>query len=189
MPGYEILGFTGTWESTDALHCRTKGIADLGMLYIDHLPISGEVEAGLTCPVEASIVPYSGQSLISDSLTVHYRINEGSWYSVPLVHQVGSNYSASLPAAAENDQIAYYITAADSSGRNSSHPIIGRSDPHVFSVGPSMSNLQIEPDYIDCQLPADSTEMAWIKLTNNGSSRIQYSIETDSFRSTDAGNK
>ena len=28
MPGYEILGFTGTWQSTDALHCRVKGIPD-----------------------------------------------------------------------------------------------------------------------------------------------------------------
>jgi agmatine/peptidylarginine deiminase len=26
MPGYTVLGFTGTWESTDALHCRVKGI-------------------------------------------------------------------------------------------------------------------------------------------------------------------
>jgi len=32
MPGYEVLTFTGSWESTDALHCRTKGMADLGML-------------------------------------------------------------------------------------------------------------------------------------------------------------
>ena len=29
LPGYEILPFTGTWQSTDALHCRIKGIPDL----------------------------------------------------------------------------------------------------------------------------------------------------------------
>ena len=28
MPGYEILPFTGSWMSTDALHCRIKGIPD-----------------------------------------------------------------------------------------------------------------------------------------------------------------
>ena len=28
MPGYEILGFTGTWQSTDALQCRVRGIPD-----------------------------------------------------------------------------------------------------------------------------------------------------------------
>ena len=29
LPGYEVLGFSGSWESTDALHCRVKGIPDL----------------------------------------------------------------------------------------------------------------------------------------------------------------
>ena len=28
MPNHEILGFTGSWQSTDALHCRAKGIPD-----------------------------------------------------------------------------------------------------------------------------------------------------------------
>ena len=31
MPGYEIIGFTGTWEPTDALHCRVKGIPNLSL--------------------------------------------------------------------------------------------------------------------------------------------------------------
>jgi agmatine/peptidylarginine deiminase len=30
MPGYEIVGIMhDTWETTDALHCRAKGIADV----------------------------------------------------------------------------------------------------------------------------------------------------------------
>tara|TARA_B100002052_G_scaffold79082_3_gene72147 strand:+ start:35102 stop:36379 length:1278 start_codon:yes stop_codon:yes gene_type:complete len=29
MPNHEILGFTGSWQSTDALHCRVKGIPDI----------------------------------------------------------------------------------------------------------------------------------------------------------------
>ncbi len=31
MPGYEILPFTGSWMSTDALHCRVKGIPDISL--------------------------------------------------------------------------------------------------------------------------------------------------------------
>ena len=34
MPGYEIIGVTGSWESTDALHCRVKGIPDLNLSLI-----------------------------------------------------------------------------------------------------------------------------------------------------------
>ena len=37
--GYEVIGFTGSWESTDALHCRIKGIPDLNLLQIFHEPI------------------------------------------------------------------------------------------------------------------------------------------------------
>jgi len=31
MPNHEILPFTGSWMSTDALHCRIKGIPDLSL--------------------------------------------------------------------------------------------------------------------------------------------------------------
>ena len=32
MPTYEVLPYTGSWESTDALHCRVKGIPDLNFM-------------------------------------------------------------------------------------------------------------------------------------------------------------
>ena len=32
MPNHEILPFVGSWESTDALHCRVKGIPDLSLM-------------------------------------------------------------------------------------------------------------------------------------------------------------
>ena len=36
LPDHEILGFTGSWQSTDALHCRVKGIPDVS--YIPYTP-------------------------------------------------------------------------------------------------------------------------------------------------------
>ncbi len=48
MPGYEILGFTGSWESTDALHCRVKGIPD-----ITYVPYeSGDVNTDETVNIQ-----------------------------------------------------------------------------------------------------------------------------------------
>jgi len=35
MPDHEILPFTGSWLSTDALHCRAKGIPDLTFIAYD----------------------------------------------------------------------------------------------------------------------------------------------------------
>ena len=43
MPGYEVIGFSGSWESTDALHCRIKGVPDLEMLQIFHNPLNDSI--------------------------------------------------------------------------------------------------------------------------------------------------
>tara|TARA_Y100001970_G_scaffold225108_1_gene277835 strand:- start:3069 stop:4346 length:1278 start_codon:yes stop_codon:yes gene_type:complete len=36
MPNHEIFGFTGSWQSTDALHCRVKGIPDISYIPFDN---------------------------------------------------------------------------------------------------------------------------------------------------------
>ena len=45
MPGYTIVPIMESsytpWLSTDALHCRTHELADLGMLYLKHYPLLG----------------------------------------------------------------------------------------------------------------------------------------------------
>ena len=48
MPGYEILGFTGSWESTDALHCRVKGIPDISYVPYE----SGDVNTDETVNIQ-----------------------------------------------------------------------------------------------------------------------------------------
>jgi agmatine deiminase len=179
MPGYEVLGFTGTWESTDALHCRAKGVADTGMLYIQHFPVITEVAADATCSIDAEIIPYSGSMLISDSLKVYYRINAGSWSSLPLTANSRSSYSAQIPAQSENDLVEYYIHAVDSSGRKSDHPYIGKFDPHSYSIAPYISTLLIEPDSLYFQLPPDSSDSGLIRISNTGVEETSYTIEID----------
>ena len=65
LPGYEILGFSGSWESTDALHCRIKGVPDLEMLQLFHNPLNDSTYPGdLGYQVDIQIVPLSGEGLI-----------------------------------------------------------------------------------------------------------------------------
>ncbi len=135
MPGYEVIGvlYSG-WQNTDALHCRAIGIADTGMLYIHHMPLSGEQEFSIGYTISCSIIPYTDEELISDSLLCIYKIGNGSFQTVPLASGGGSVFSASLPYIAPGSQVSYYLHAADSSGRSMSHPFIGSPDPHVFTV-------------------------------------------------------
>ena len=146
MPGYEIIGVTSTgWLNTDALHCRTKGLADKKMLYIKHIPISGTVPINQDYEINATIIPYSGQALYPDSLLVRYKVNNEDYSTVVLSLVQGNEYQALIPEQADGDTIRYYIYAADESGHNANHPFIGQSDPHLFVVVSSTGIATNEP--------------------------------------------
>jgi agmatine/peptidylarginine deiminase len=145
MPGYEILGFTGSWVSTDALHCRTKGIPDRSMLYIEHIPLSGVQENREGYDIQAKIYPYSGESLISDSTCVHWKIEGGSWSSLEMEPFSDDYYHAVIPPQEEDVTIYYYIHADDNSGRSENHPYMGISDPHSFIASGDSNNAPDKP--------------------------------------------
>lgn len=148
MPGYEIIGvpYSG-WENTDALHCRTHEIADLGMLFMDHRPLYGNLDWADSVQVTAKIIPYSGQEVIADSLRIHYSINNGPYQTTNLTTSLGSSYTGYIKQYGEMDTIRYYLSAADASGRSIRHPYMGALDPHVFVTGSQPFNqLVIQPD-------------------------------------------
>jgi agmatine/peptidylarginine deiminase len=135
MPGYEIVGILhSTWENTDALHCRAKGIADVGSLYISHMPLLGDKDFQFQWDLTADIIPYSGMGVISDSVNCFYRVNDGEYQVIPMDHISEYSYSATIPFAEPGSEISYYLRAADISGRRKNHPYIGSPDPHVFTV-------------------------------------------------------
>jgi len=136
MPGYEVVGIMhDTWETTDALHCRAKGIADVGMLYVNHMPLLGNKDFQFEWDLSADIIPYTGMGVISDSLLCYYKVNDGNFQAVPLHNMNGYQYKATIPFANPGSQVSYYLHAADFSGRKKNHPYIGAVDPHVFTVG------------------------------------------------------
>ena len=140
MPGYTIVPIMQSnytpWYSTDALHCRTHELADLGMLYLKHYPLLGNKTYDDDLTVSVTIKALSGASLITDSLLVYFRINQGEWHAAALNHVSGDEYAfsfTSVNTVFENgDSIQYYIYAKDASGRCEKHPYIGAADPHVF---------------------------------------------------------
>ncbi len=135
MPGYEVLGFTGSWYSTDALHCRTMGVTDQGMLYIYHVPITDTVNTSDEIGITANIYAYSGESLVSDSLLVYWKRSTDILFNeLPLSHILGNIYSASIPAQPNGTIINYYIHAADNSGRSENNPYIGAPMAYSFYV-------------------------------------------------------
>lgn len=140
MPGYTIVPVMQSqytpWYSTDALHCRTHELADLGMLYIKHYPLLGHKHANENFTISATIKALSGENLITDSLLVYYKIGSGDWQHQPLQSASGHEYQFDFAGVGlqSGDSIQYYIYAKDASGRCEKHPYIGAADPHAFVV-------------------------------------------------------
>ena len=155
MPGYTIVGvpyndYWGGWENTDALHCRTRGVMDFNMLFVDHREVlHGMPDWQAQYPVVSKFIAYSGQELKQDSLLVYYRINS-SEYQVAHMTATGNpdEYVGYITGHQSGDTIHYYVFGADESGHRYTQPVFAELEPHEFIVGwynPS-GTLLIAPD-------------------------------------------
>jgi agmatine deiminase len=134
MPGYEVIGFTGSWASTDALHCRTKGIPDQHMLYIQHTPLMGSQSSEEGYEIQAKIYPYSNQAIIPSATGVYWSVDSQNWDFITMQPVGNHYYQATIPTQANGTQISYYIQAEDGSGRIENHPYIGAAGAHIFTA-------------------------------------------------------
>jgi agmatine/peptidylarginine deiminase len=135
MPGYEVLGFTGSWESTDALHCRAKGVGDPGVLYVWSVPLRDITEAADAYPVEAQIIDYSQTGLIAGQLRVYWRAGTSGPFDYVTMTASGADlYTAAIPGQPMGTTIQYYLHAADNAGRQEDYPIVGSAGPFSFQV-------------------------------------------------------
>ncbi len=161
MPGYTVTGVSGSWQSTDALHCRTKGIADTDMLYINHMPLLGDKPVQANYTVTADLIPYSGNGIDTSNIKVYYKVDGGSYTSVSMTHSGGNTYTATIPGQTAGSVVGYYIYAADTGGKIRKHPIIGAPDPHTFTVGSS-------PGITYCSSSGNNANYEWISRVQIG---------------------
>ena len=177
MPGYEVLGFTGSWASTDALHCRTKGTADRGMLFVKHLPILGNTPVQAEYEILADVIPYSGEAVYPDSMKVYYEVNGRDFISLDMTFEGGDTYKAVIPGQTPGSEIAYYIHAADESGRSMNHPYIGAPDPHVFVVGmPLYPDIVVDPLQLNLNCFVGGSVSGEFTISNIGNADLEYFI-------------
>lgn len=182
MPGYEIHGILfSTWENTDALHCRAIGVADLGMLFVNHTPFFGNKPFQAEWTIDAEVIPYSGSGLVADSTLCYYSVDGGDYSPVPLVHQEGYHYTASLPFIEPGSEVSYYLQAKDFSGRKKFHPYIGEPDPHIFSINYA-TDLLVSPDTLTYLTVDDMLEGLTFHIVNyTGADAIVEEVENEGF--------
>lgn len=160
MPGYEIVGFEGNWYNNDALHCRVMGLADQGMLYVNHIP-SQINYSGEAIPIEAEIKAYSAQPLISDELLVYWRISEEDPYDeADLLPQGNDIYIAHIPPQSLGETLYYYISVADESGRTVRRPFMGGEDPFIIEINEQGMGLET-PDIVGISIEDGFVYITW----------------------------
>ena len=157
MPGYQIIGVTNndysiSWENTDALHCRTRGVMDFHMLFVDHRDVlHGTEEWQPQYPVVSKFIAYSGQDLKQDSLLVYYTINHGEYQATHMTATGNPDeYVGYISGYQAGDTISYYVFGADESGHRYTQPVFAELDPHEFIVGSFVptGEVEITPDTI-----------------------------------------
>lgn len=141
-PGYEVSGYYYSgFLSDDALHCRTKGIMDGGMLRVGHVPVTTEQTGAVN--VTATIKAHSGEVLTEAQL--HYRHDEGSWQVIDLQAVEGNLFTGVIPNPAADAICDYYISAADASGRSEGMP---RTQPEAHYSFSQLASVSATPDVL-----------------------------------------
>ena len=179
MPGYEIIGvLSNGWINSDALHCRTHGIADHEMLYIKHYPLFSNQGSLDEINISAYIRSYGG-SPISDGFPIlHYNLGDKEWQQIEMELTSGYEYTATIVADAGEYDVEYYISAENDNDKSESHPLIGESDPHTFSYisTHTVSTDEVEGSRISVY-PNPTTGMIFINtFAENGIFEIYNSI-------------
>ena len=156
MPGYNIVGVTNNgysgWENTDALHCRTRGVMDFNMLFVDHRNVLfGEQAWQDSIPVVSKFIAYSGQPLKQDSLLVYYSIDGGAYQTAHMTATGNPDeYVGYIKGYQGESSINYYVFGADQSGHRYTQPVFANLDPHHFTMEahepPQPGELIITPD-------------------------------------------
>jgi agmatine deiminase len=148
MPGCQVFGVlenpAAPWESTDALHCRTMGIADVGQIYIHHIPLSGSQPAQDNFHIRADLIRCSDSTAYPDSVLIWYKVNNGQFMMSHMTQVSGDHYEGCIPKQPAGSIIRYYLYAADRSGRHDMKPIMGPVDPFTFTS--VYTDLTAEPD-------------------------------------------
>ena len=179
MPGYDVIGvendsYWDGWLNTDALHCRTRGVMDFNMFYVDHRNVVfGEQQWQDSIAITSKFIAYSGADLKQDSLLIYYRIDEGEYQTAKMTATGNPDeYVGYIKGYNGGSKVDYYVFGADESNRRYQQPVFGELDPHTFTMEEHAQELlTLNLDEINLEDTAEGgTET--LTITNNTASDV-----------------
>lgn len=146
MPGYEVIGFSGSWLTDDAIHCRTMGIHDKYMLRVDCAPLPDTVETTAQVRVGAIVDDRSEAGLKADSVRVYWRISGAPSFSSVAMTAAATpdSFYAYIPGQAPGTTVEYYVFAADNTNRRQKRPLPAPAGWFDYYVGADPAGVDEE---------------------------------------------
>jgi len=95
---------------------RLEIIFDDVYLYNDPAPAITEIHSTTQVPNRDVNVSAIAEDLSSFTVTLHYKIEDGSWNDVSMV-DTGSTFNATIPGQASGTEVTFYIKAVDEFGQ------------------------------------------------------------------------
>ncbi len=138
MPGYEIIGVEEhsyfSWQSSDALHCRTSQVTDFEMLRIVHYPFLDSINFEDSYMFEAEVYSLSSTQNMEEEVYLYYQINGSEFQQVEMNNISETNYAVEILEFTNEDSVCYYIQATNNNNKTEKHPYIGEYSPHCFII-------------------------------------------------------
>ncbi len=132
MPGYTVQGYyNSSFLSDDAVHCRVNTIHDEQLIHVWHVPPT-TAQATQSIAFNADIT--HANALNTTTSYVAWKTGRnGTWHNA-LLSGEANTWSASITAPALGDTVYYWVKATDTTGRTTSLPLCGASDPFKLII-------------------------------------------------------
>jgi agmatine/peptidylarginine deiminase len=133
MPGYTVLGYSfSSFSATDAIHSRVTAVFDEQMVALRHLrPASATALQNVTLNVN---IQHSNAMNPSQTYVAWKHSLTADWNYTSLTFVSGTSWTASIPSPALGQTIYYWFKGTDLTGRSTSLPLCGGSDPYTLLV-------------------------------------------------------
>ncbi|MGM0461083.1 MAG: agmatine deiminase family protein [Fibrobacterota bacterium] len=160
MPGYTVVGVENSssnpWQSTDALHCRVKGVSDPQMLRVVHAPRRDTTMiTGMNDTIRFEIEDFSKTGINLSTSSLQFRLGEtDEIFNAPMQKKDdGTWFSVISFADTGFFDVSYAVRATNNADREGAFPLMGMADPCFYTAHITEDNTETI-DSVEKEAPA-----------------------------------
>lgn len=118
--------------------------------------------------------------IIPSTVTVHYRLDGGSFADVTMSSAGGDNYSGAIPAQPRGTVVEYYISAEDDQASYGTSPQDAPTTLHYFEVDDTfVDEMEVATPWTAGAPDDDASTGMWERVDPNGTTYSGYPVQPE----------